>query len=1240
MSSSVPPSLSTTATTEMAAGSEQSPVPAMSAIPAVNATAAPSDSASAIPSNDATSTPTTSDSAVALQPHAATLEARGAVSAASAISTMGQTLLQGKQTAEPAATDTAAAPSAIPTTVNNSGASADLSSKSATTAAAQSRSDNSVGESSFVSSSVLQQLQLLQQLGQSPTAILNATSAATAAASLAPSLALPAQSQTLAPSSQPASQLSQAQPESLQSAQPPSATAPTKATTTTTTQSPATMTPAQQLQHDLHQLKLHKERLAEARASLTGLGSESLADQTAQTSQKTVDPTPAQVITQPSLTLTAALPETTVTAPEGSSPGNQSTLTSNGSVTSSETSLPTGRGSRAVSGSEKDAQGSAKTTTAEASGVPGGAGQIFKATYSGVPVFEMICRGVAVMRRRSDSYLNATQILKVAEFDKPQRTRILEREVQKGEHEKIQGGYGKYQEYESSKSNSPPLAPKHITAAHLRPRKPREPRTPQKVRRAKGKSTAHILPKPGGGYGPDMGAFPGSGTGEGQSMSMHGFGGGEEEGDEFMSTSEAEYDQGEYDDEMPSRADRSMDRSPRSRKKQTGRPGDELFINHLSPGGKSLRSRNREDVDVEMRTRDEPNSPLLRRSTAGQSDSRAKVPDGSNLWQDARHSNDPTQSHYAATLLNFFISDATALPAILTHPPPDLDFNLIIDEEGHTPLHWAVAMARTKIVRLLIQHGADIYRVNNQGQTALMRSVLFTNNFDTKSFPTLLEILQKTIFTIDKNDQTVFHHVAATAGMRGKVHASRYYMECLLEKLSQHPSELASIINVRDAVGDTSLIIAARIGNKKVVRLLLEAGADSKIRNKSGRNADEYLQEHDIQLGPNPSSTGQQPTPLPTGPPASLQSATVSAHHSPQLPFSHHHSNSTGSIPAHMNQSMAQPHFHGPPPSGPHGPSQSMRSITPPPLRHGTFPTGSHPGFPEGTPKNSFNPPPTSPFNNGHPRDNLSAADGAMLGRGGVGSHGSAGSMSDHHLGLSQHSRGQGAIEMGTFGQNSGSSLSAPLGAQRSHSQDRPSQRMIPAVTELFEQLTQSYEKDLYEKEQDLLEARNLLHGFQSEIQDGHRAIDELKSKSMYLGQADEQIRTLQNMIRQEIHLRQRLRLEDLVVQEEARLKQETEQEKAAASASAGSGGILRADAGRCAMLEKEASELREQLTRLQQNRRDQVDEIVQLKSQQGKRRHEYKRLIALCCNVSIDEVDGLLGPLLSTLGNEDGAHQ
>ncbi|KAJ3158348.1 hypothetical protein HK101_001327, partial [Irineochytrium annulatum] len=70
---------------------------------------------------------------------------------------------------------------------------------------------------------------------------------------------------------------------------------------------------------------------------------------------------------------------------------------------------------------------------------------VYTAIYSGIPVHEMVCRGIPVMRRVSDGYLNATQILKVAGFSKPKRTKILEKEILQGEHEKVQGGYGKYQ---------------------------------------------------------------------------------------------------------------------------------------------------------------------------------------------------------------------------------------------------------------------------------------------------------------------------------------------------------------------------------------------------------------------------------------------------------------------------------------------------------------------------------------------------------------------------------------------------------------------------------------------------------------------------------------------------------------------------------------------------------------------------------------------------------------------------
>jgi transcription factor MBP1 len=112
-----------------------------------------------------------------------------------------------------------------------------------------------------------------------------------------------------------------------------------------------------------------------------------------------------------------------------------------------------------------------------------------------VPVYEFNCMGNHIMRRRADDWINATHILKVADFDKPARTRILEREVQKGVHEKVQGGYGKYQgtwvplqdgRALAERNNvleklrpifdfvpgdrSPPPAPKHATAATNRPR--------------------------------------------------------------------------------------------------------------------------------------------------------------------------------------------------------------------------------------------------------------------------------------------------------------------------------------------------------------------------------------------------------------------------------------------------------------------------------------------------------------------------------------------------------------------------------------------------------------------------------------------------------------------------------------------------------------------------------------------------------------------------------------------------
>jgi len=81
----------------------------------------------------------------------------------------------------------------------------------------------------------------------------------------------------------------------------------------------------------------------------------------------------------------------------------------------------------------------------------------------------MEVNGVAVMKRRSDSWLNATQILKVAGVVKAKRTKTLEKEIAAGEHEKVQGGYGKYQGTWVSYQRGVELCREYAVEESLRP---------------------------------------------------------------------------------------------------------------------------------------------------------------------------------------------------------------------------------------------------------------------------------------------------------------------------------------------------------------------------------------------------------------------------------------------------------------------------------------------------------------------------------------------------------------------------------------------------------------------------------------------------------------------------------------------------------------------------------------------------------------------------------------------------
>ncbi|KIJ20108.1 hypothetical protein PAXINDRAFT_107851 [Paxillus involutus ATCC 200175] len=445
--------------------------------------------------------------------------------------------------------------------------------------------------------------------------------------------------------------------------------------------------------------------------------------------------------------------------------------------------------------------------------------QIFKATYSGIPVYEMMCKGVAVMRRRSDSWLNATQILKVAGFDKPQRTRVLEREVQKGEHEKVQGGYGKYQGTWIPLERGLALAKQYNCEAGLRPIIEFQPAGKSPPLAPKHLVSSGTAAKPARRAAIAAVAEPSSSL-------------------------------------VATRSRRQAEVEEESEKEPFSEPGSEDGSMTSSPSRGSSSSRTPSpiaDTYDQMEVSEDRRHGGRRKAPRRHLHERYDDASEEEGAPQANGTNDPRA--YSDQILEYFISDTNQIPQILISPPVDFDANMAIDDDGHTALHWASAMGRLRIVKLLLTAGADIFKVNKAGQTALMRSVMFANNYDVRKFPELYELLHRSTLNIDNYNRTVFHHIVDVAMSKGKTHAARYYMETVLNRLADYPKELADVINFQDEDGETALTMAARCRSKRLVKLLIDHGADPKIVNRDGKSTEDYILEDErFRSSPGPMS--------------------------------------------------------------------------------------------------------------------------------------------------------------------------------------------------------------------------------------------------------------------------------------------------------------------------------------------------------------------------------------------------
>jgi transcription factor MBP1 len=200
---------------------------------------------------------------------------------------------------------------------------------------------------------------------------------------------------------------------------------------------------------------------------------------------------------------------------------------------------------------------------------------------------------------------------------------------------------------------------------------------------------------------------------------------------------------------------------------------------------------------------------------------------------------------WADELLDYFMlqdNPHDALPAA-PEAPANANLNRAIDDKGHSALHWAAAMGDLEVMKDLIRRGAATDNIAKNGETPLMRAVIFTNCFDKQNMDRLAGLLIRTVNMQEWYGNTVFHHIANTTQRKSKYQCARYYMDALLNKMAEvlPPHEVEHVLNMQDHNGDTAITIAARTGARKCVRSLIGRNAAVDIPNYNGETADQLI---------------------------------------------------------------------------------------------------------------------------------------------------------------------------------------------------------------------------------------------------------------------------------------------------------------------------------------------------------------------------------------------------------------
>ncbi len=555
-----------------------------------------------------------------------------------------------------------------------------------------------------------------------------------------------------------------------------------------------------------------------------------------------------------------------------------------------------------------------------------------QAVYSNVPVYEMVVNGNVVMRRRDDSWLNATQILKVAGVDKGKRTKVLDKEVQSGKHEKVQGGYGKYQGTWINYQRGVEFCRQYGVEELLRPLLEYDLRTDgttstqnrletptkeqamaaQRKRMYNGMDSRAPSQGSNGTYFKNMSTTAANAVNAlsqtrfespARGMDGHRSVGPARSSQQFQNSQDSLPQGGSQQSihSMPSQDSFSANNAgsftygTNYADYPTGIEGQEPPRKRIRP---SPQNSFMTTVDPGLSTSmldgaSEPNDSFVSHQNQSFAPVQKSVVGVPPLPAVGGPDEENKKQHLTALFYDLNQKDFSKEPAFLAWSARELE--VAIDESGNTALHWAARLAHISLIKQLIAKGFHVCRTNVGGETPLVAACQVRNNRDKLTFPQLLKLLGPSIEVRDKRGRTLLHHIAVSSAMQGRADVGLYYLQSLLEYVIQpesYPSSedqpfdaydyddprgwkpmdlvrfMSDVVDVRDKAGDTALNLAARTSTKIIVKQLLELGADNTIANDGGLAPIDFGVVKEDEAAPSP--------PLPSLP-SSFQLASASS---------------------------------------------------------------------------------------------------------------------------------------------------------------------------------------------------------------------------------------------------------------------------------------------------------------------------------------------------------------------------